>query len=181
MKTNEDLIKKAKKRNPDAYFQLFQQYEKQIYWTAYIHVNNKEDALDIVQETAYLSYKKIHTLKEDSHFKSWLMRIAYNCSIDLLRKKSKVVQLNPEYEGIVPSDENYEEDISLKLSLNQVMEYLNPTERTAITLRYYHGYKLKEVSEIMDIPIGSVKTLVYRALNILKDKFEGVDNYGIKE
>lgn len=181
MKTNKELIKSAKRRNPDAYFQLFQQYEKQIYWTAYIQVKNEEDALDIVQETAYLSYKNINSLREESNFKSWLMRIAYHCTVDLLRKKNKVVHLHPEYEGAIPSEIDYEEDISLRLSLDQVMAYLNPMERTAITLRYYHGYKLKEISEIMDIPIGTVKTLLYRSLDQLKKKIEGGNMDEIKK
>lgn len=60
----------------------------------------QKNALDIVQETAYLSYKNIYTLKEQS----WLIRIAYNCSMDLLRKKSKVAQLNSEFEGKIPFD-----------------------------------------------------------------------------
>lgn len=84
-----NLIKKAQKGNDKAFCTLFQQYEQDLYRIAYVYVKNQNDALDVVQETAYRSYKSIKTLKEPTNFKTWLVRIAISCSIDLLRKQKK--------------------------------------------------------------------------------------------
>ena len=88
-----DLIKKAQKGNDKAFLTLFQEYEQDIYRMAYIYVKNQNDALDVVQETAYRSFKSIGTLKEPRYFKTWLMRIAISCSLDILRKRKNVVPL----------------------------------------------------------------------------------------
>lgn len=86
-------MKKAQKGNDKAFIKLFQQYEKDIYRMAYVYVNNKDDALDIVQEVAYQSFKKINTLKNPEFFKTWLMKITMNCAINLAKKNKKVVPL----------------------------------------------------------------------------------------
>lgn len=77
-------MKKAQKGNDEAFLKLFQEYEKDIYRTAFVYVKNQEDALDIVQETAYRSFKSIKDLKEPKYFKTWLIRIAISCAIDIL-------------------------------------------------------------------------------------------------
>ena len=75
-----NLIKKAQKGNDKAFLTLFQQYEQDIYRTAFVYVKNQSDALDVVQETAYRSFKSIKDLKEPKYFKTWLIRIAISCA-----------------------------------------------------------------------------------------------------
>lgn len=77
-------MKKAQKGNDEAFLTLFQQYEVEIYRVAYVYVKNKEDALDVVQEVAYQSFKKIDTLNNPEYFKTWLMKITMNCAINLI-------------------------------------------------------------------------------------------------
>ncbi|WP_306220574.1 sigma-70 family RNA polymerase sigma factor [Cohnella sp. WQ 127256] len=86
-----DLVKRAQRGDGIAYLELYQQYEDDIYRTAYVYLGNQEDALDVVQETAYRSYKFIGKLKEPQHFKTWLIKITISCAIDLLRKRKKEV------------------------------------------------------------------------------------------
>ena len=86
------LVKKAQKGNDKAFLKLFQKYEEEIFRMAYVYVKNESDALDVVQEVAYHSFKKIDTLKNPEYLKTWLIKIAINCSIELVRKNKKVVQ-----------------------------------------------------------------------------------------
>lgn len=86
-----DLVLKAQKGDDKAYLALFQQYEQDIYIMAFIYVKNQSDALDVVQETAYRSFKAIKYLNEPKYFKTWLIRIAVNCSLDLLRVRKKLL------------------------------------------------------------------------------------------
>lgn len=171
-----DLIKKAQKGNDKAFLALFQEYEQDIYRMAFVYVKNQSDALDVVQETAYRSFKNIRNLKEPKYFKTWLLRIAVNCSLDLLRRQNKVVRLKPEFQESLSGDIN--EDIDLEITVRDLIEHLNEVEKSIIMLRFYEGLTIKEVSKTLDIPLGTTKTILYRALNKLRKNLKGDDLYG---
>ncbi|MBE4909758.1 sigma-70 family RNA polymerase sigma factor [Bacillus luteolus] len=166
MHINIQLVKKAQKGNEDAFLELFQMYEVDLYKTAFVYLKNKEEALDAVQETAYRSFKSINNLKEPKYFKTWIIRIVISCSMDILRKRQKVVYLYPEYEETVKDTE--EDDIPLSLTLKDLVENLNHQEKGVIVLRFYYDYTLKEIAEIQDLPLGTVKTILYRSLKKLR-------------
>ncbi|HEU5139458.1 MAG TPA: sigma-70 family RNA polymerase sigma factor [Bacillales bacterium] len=169
-----DLVYKAQKGHEEAFLTLFQEYEKDIYRMAYVYVKNENDALDVVQETAYRSFKNIGTLKNPDFFKTWLIKIAKSCATDMLRRQKKVLYLNPEKTDFLdPSDE----DLPLALSLQDLLENLNEGEKSIILLKYYYGYTLKEISEIEGSPLGTVKSVLYRSLERLRKQLRRVDMY----
>ncbi|WP_400244281.1 sigma-70 family RNA polymerase sigma factor [Niallia sp. JL1B1071] len=170
-----NLIKKAQNGNDKAFLTIFQKYEQDIYRTAFIYVKNQSDALDVVQETAYRSFKSIKNLKEPKYFKTWLIRIAISCAIDLLRKQKNVVQMKPEFEEFIIGDVN--EDIDLEMTVRDLIERLNEDEKSVIILRFYEGFTIKEVSETLEIPLGTAKTILYRALDKLRKDLKGVGLY----
>ncbi|WP_456276878.1 RNA polymerase sigma factor [Bacillus sp. AK128] len=166
------LVKKAQQGDDQAFLKLFQQYEEDIYRMAYVYVKNEGDALDVVQEVAYRSFKKIGTLKYPEYFKSWLIRIAITCSIDLVRKNKKVVQLIPEFEENIGVED---EDVSLSITLQDLMNQLNEEEKSIILLKYYEGYSFKEISDSLEMPLGTTKSVLYRALGKLRTKLKGAE------
>ncbi|WP_339261786.1 sigma-70 family RNA polymerase sigma factor [Lysinibacillus sp. FSL K6-3209] len=170
----ERLVKKAQKGNDKAYVMLFQQYEADIYRMAYVYVKNKEDALDLVQEVAYQSFKKISTLKKPEFFKTWLMKITINCALNLINKNKKVIPLNSNLDMLMRTED---EDIALTLSLNKLIDTLQEDEKSVILLKYYDDRTLKEISEILDIPLGTAKSVLYRALDKLRQNLKEVDSY----
>ncbi|WP_342543775.1 sigma-70 family RNA polymerase sigma factor [Paenisporosarcina sp. FSL H8-0542] len=166
------LIKKAQKGDDKAFLILFQKHEEDIYRMAYVYVKNESDALDVVQEVAYRSFKKINTLKNPEYFKTWLIKITISCSIDLVKKNKKVVQLKPEYEEFLGSED---EDVSLSITLQELLEQLNEDEKSIVILRFYEGYSFKEISEMLNIPLGTAKSVLYRSLGKLRKKFKEAD------
>ncbi len=169
-----ELVKRAQEGSDKAFLELFQTYEKDLYRTAYLYVKNQDDALDVVQETAYRAFKKIKTLKHPQYFKTWLIKIAMSCAIDLLRKKKKVVHLNPKHANFIHSEE---EDVPLSVSLKELMEHLNEEEKQMVILKYYYGYTFQEISEIAETPLGTVKSVLYRGLGKLRKKVRRDDVY----
>lgn len=167
------LVKKAQKGNDKAFLKLFQQFEKDIYRMAYVYVKNKDDALDVVQEVAYQSFKNIDTLKNPEYFKTWLMKITINCAINTLRKNKKVIQLKPDFEGFIGTEDK---DLLLTLSLKELMDVLQEDEKSVILLRFYQDRTLKEISEILNIPLGTAKSILYRALHKLRKNFKEAGN-----
>ncbi|GHI00121.1 sigma-70 family RNA polymerase sigma factor [Neobacillus kokaensis] len=166
-----NLIKKAQNGNDKAFLTLFQKYEQDIFRTAFIYVKNQSDALDVVQETAYRSFKSIKNLKEPKYFKTWLIRIAISCAIDLLRKQKNVIQMRTEFEEFISRDIN--EDIDLEMTVRDLIERLNEDEKSVIILRFYEGLTIKEVSETLEIPLGTAKTILYRAIDKLRKDLKG--------
>ncbi|MEK4536646.1 sigma-70 family RNA polymerase sigma factor [Peribacillus sp. FSL K6-1552] len=157
------------------FLELFQQYEQEIYRMAFVYVKNKDDALDIVQETAYRSFLKFNTLNDLKLFRTWIIKITINCAIDLLRKNNKVVHLNTE---VVDFISNSTEDIPLSLTLQDLLEELNEEEKTVLLLKYYQEYTFSEISEILNTPLSTVKSVLYRALQRLRKKTRRSDMYG---
>nr|WP_254639336.1 sigma-70 family RNA polymerase sigma factor [Cohnella sp. GbtcB17] len=171
------MIKRAQKGDSEAYAELFGQYEGDLYRAAFVYLGNAEDALDAVQETAYRSYKAIGRLKEPRFFKTWLMKIAIRCATDICRRRKQVSPWSPAYEGKLLAED--ETDIPLAISLQALLEALDATEKQVVVLRYYYDLTIREVSEVLELPLGTAKTILYRALSKLKQQAgeEGQDAY----
>ena len=167
-------MKKAQRGNDKAFLKLFQQHEADIYRMAYVYVKNQEDALDIVQEVAYQSFKKIHTLRSPEYFKTWLMKITMNIAMNVIRENKKVIHLKPEYEEFIGIEN---EDMSLSISLRTLIEELDEDEKSIVLLRFYQDYTFKEISEILEIPLGTAKSILYRAINKLRKQYKEDDSY----
>ncbi|WP_331716340.1 RNA polymerase sigma factor [Metabacillus kandeliae] len=162
-------MKKAQKGNDQAFLKIFQKYEEDLYRMAYVYVKNKEEALDIVQETAYQSFSNIHTLKQPENTKTWLIKITINCTMNLLKNKRKIVHLKKEYENI-PSAEN-----EFSLTLQEIINTLNEIEKSIVLLKHYQNYTFQEISDFLNISPGAAKSLCYRALDKLRLGFEEGD------
>lgn len=160
-----ELIHKAQRGDMAAYDQLFSLYEIEIYKLAYVYVRNRDDALDIVQEVAYRSCKSIHTLREPSYYKTWLIRILMNCAADLLKKRPQQEELESVL-FTVPIEA--EVDLDVKVTIEGVMQYLKKEEKDVVLLKYYEDYTFEQIADCLGMKLGSVKTVLYRALRKLK-------------
>ena len=121
----EQLLKKAQRGDEKAFLELFSMHENQMYRVAFLYVKNEADALDVMQEAAYRTFKNIKTLKNAEYFKTWITRITMNCAVDHIRKNSRIVQIGTEYlENTEEISESHEKEILLKASLEALMEVL---------------------------------------------------------
>lgn len=170
------FIKKAQKGDDKAFLTLFQKYEADIYRIAFVYVKNKSDALDVVQETAYRSFKKITQVKKPEYFKTWLLRIAINHAMDVLRQKSKVTQIASKFEERDTSQMNCQ--MELKISLQDLMNHLQPLEKSIVLLKIYQDLTFNEISKTLDMPLGTAKTIYYRALDRLREQVKGGSKNG---
>ncbi|MFX3673589.1 MAG: sigma-70 family RNA polymerase sigma factor [Paenisporosarcina sp.] len=166
-----NLVKRATKGDDKAFLTLFQKYEQDIYRTAFIYVKNESDALDVVQETAYRSFKYIKNIKEPKYFKTWLIKITISCALDCLRKQKNIIQIRPELEEFISGDVN--EDVILIMTVRDIIERLNEDEKSVIILRFYQDLTINEVAQTLNIPLGTAKTILYRALKKLRIDLKG--------
>ncbi len=159
---------KHRKNIRDTFTEQFRQFEADLYRMAYVYVKNEQDALDVMQETAYRAYKNYHTLQNPQYFKTWVTRIVINCAIDHIRKNKGTLPLEDYAENLPELSHSQEQQIILSTSLNQLMNTLSPTEKSVVLLKYYEQYTFREISETLSLPTGTVKSLLYRALHKLR-------------
>lgn len=139
--------------------------KENIYRLAYSYVKNKEDALDIVQESIYKALTSIGLLKNPEAVKSWLFRIVVNTSLDFLRKHKKVQLVDDEALEYYSSGA---EDVYPDMDLERTLDELPLKYRSVIVLRYFEDLKIEEVAEILNENVNTVKTRLYQALQLLR-------------
>lgn len=167
------LIKKAVKGNKKAFEKLLIIHSDRLYRTAYLYVRNREDALDVVQETAYKAFVAIGQLREEQYFLTWLTKILIHCSYDFLKKKKDLPMDN--IIELIPGKREHHE---AALDLAEAIEHLTDQQRTAIILFYYQDLPISEAAKIMEVPENTVKTHLFRGKNQLKKLLGGTDYHG---
>ncbi|WP_246942946.1 RNA polymerase sigma factor [Bacillus pinisoli] len=168
------LVKKAKKGDGEAFVSLITQYEDVLYRTASRLLNNDEDVSDAMQDAIISAYEKLHTLKNDEYFNTWICKILINKCNSLLMKKKNISVMN---EHLLPEKGN---DEFQKIELEDALNSLNEIYRLALILYYIVGLNVKEISEFLKEPEGTVKSRLSRAKLILRNnyyKHEGVIVY----
>jgi RNA polymerase sigma-70 factor, ECF subfamily len=168
------LVKKAIKGNKKAFGQLLILHSDQLYRTAYLYVGNREDALDIVQETAYKGLLAVGQLRDERCFLTWLTKIMIHCAYDVLKKKKREVSVDQIIELSSPKEEKR----YVSLDLVNAIDCLNDHYRNAVILFYYQDLPISEVAKVMNIPENTVKTYLFRGKNELKKLLGGIDYRG---
>jgi len=165
--------KRALKKREERFLSLISDNNDKLYKIAYSYVKNKDDALDIVQEAVYKGYISYHKVKKPEFEKTWLTRIVINTAIDFIRKNKKIVSIDMSFiENIADSGVNHLDD---KLAVEHALENLNERERTVIILRYFEDMKLDEIAEILETPISTIKSILYRSLKKMEVDLKEAD------
>lgn len=165
-------VKKAIKGDRQAFLDLVEPQKNKLYKIAYTYVKNQDDALDIIQETMFKAYTGIDKLKNPKYFDTWLTKILINVSINTLNKNNNTTYLD---ESSIPSYNNLDEHEG-KLDLENELNKLDKKYREVIVLRYFNDFTIKEISKLLDIPLGTAKTNLYRGLESLR---KSIDERGI--
>jgi len=155
------LVKRSKAGNNEAFVQLMMKKEKLLYNMARKFLKNEEDIADCLQETMMDAFKNIKSLKKDKYFDTWLCRILINNSNKIINKNNRIL----DYKAILHEEKNTSID---SLELRNLLLSLGSKYSVPLVLYYYNGYSIKEISEILDLPINTIKTRLARAKSRLK-------------
>lgn len=173
-------IKAIKKGDQNAYAEIVEIYKNKVYQLCYRMLGNRHEAEDVAQEAFIRAYINIHTYNPDMKFSSWLYRIATNLSIDRIRKKKPDFYLDAEVRGTdgltmysqLASTDASPEDTLESLELQEIVQKailkLPEKYRSVIVLKYIEELSLQEISEILDLPVGTVKTRIHRGREALR-------------
>ena len=157
------LVRKSKKGNTLAFSTLIKSYEKDLYKVAIAMTKNDDDALDCIQEAILQAYISIKDLRQDEYFKTWLIKILINKCNALLKKNKKILNLD------VSIAENDKVEQSDRLELKDSINNLDSNLKIIVILYYYEDMSIKDISESLNIPQGTIKSRLSRARSKLKE------------
>lgn len=170
------LAERAKNGDREAFMEITSRYQKNVFQLAYSFFQNREDALDIVQDTFLRIYRKMHYYEPGKSFKNWVLQIAKNLCIDRYRKNHKKhdqkVLGGDEIEEIQLTDDKGNErnsNTDIKRIVAKCLKQLPERQRMIFVMKHYNELKYKEIAETLGIAVGTVKSLNFKAVNKLRD------------
>ncbi|WP_164670736.1 RNA polymerase sigma factor SigW [Virgibacillus doumboii] len=181
-----EKIKQVKRGDQAAFEDVVSFYQNKIFQHCYRMLGNRHEAEDIAQEAFLRAYVNIHSFDDRRKFSTWLYRIATNLTIDRIRKRKPDHYLDAEVKGTDGLDmysqlvadnrlpEEEVEGLELRDHIHQEISALPPKYRSIIILRYLEEFSLQEISDILDIPLGTVKTRIHRGREALRKKLRHV-------
>lgn len=172
------LVQKAREGDQKAYAELLGRYRDAIYFMLLKMVNNPSDAEDLTIEAFGKAFKNIGQYTPNFAFSTWLFKIATNNCIDFIRKKRAATisldQSNDDpntttvtIQSDTPDPEAHMINSQKVKLLREVVNKLKPRYRTLVELRYFKEYSYEEISQELELPIGTVKAQLFRARELL--------------
>lgn len=169
----EEKVVLARNGDKDAFYCLIDSKKEMLYRIAFTYTKDKENALEIVSETVLKAFISVRKLRCPEFFSTWLVRIHINCCLDFVKKNKRTVQLNENLGHTSVKNTDYDELMDLRFS----MEKLDPKLKTIIILKYFNDFTVNEVSQILNCPLGTVKTNLNKALKQLRlEMKEDIEN-----
>ncbi len=186
--TDQDVVARAAAGSEKAYRELIRRYERPVFSLVYRLVRDREKAEDLSQETFIKVLNNIDRYKPQFKFSSWIFKIAHNTALDELRRKEvptlsldgsphardaeQAAMTAPVIASDEPTPEDYLERKELGSEIEDAIGTLREEYRTAIVLRHVEGRAYEEIAEIMDVPLGTVKTFIHRGRLELRERLE---------
>ena len=160
---------------------LVDRFKKKVYFLAYDIVGDHHEAEDVSQEVFIKVYRSLGSFRRDAKMSSWIYQIAVNSAIDLLRKRKAKPSVNleefdfielqdaPRGSATAPVDpEQSAEAALLQGRIEKALNLLTPRERTVFAMRHYNDFMIDEIADVLEVSSGTVKSLLFRALQKLR-------------
>lgn len=171
------LVLRVRENDREAFKALTRMYQKKVYLLAFSFFRNHEDAMDIVQETFLRFFQKADLYEPGKNFQNWLLQIAKNLCIDQYRKQHKKDRdflIDAQPENVHSADlrpvegEGSQTTQDLKDVFGRCLNRLSERQRLIFVMRHYNQLQYTEIAQILNIAVGTVKSLNFKAIQNLK-------------
>ncbi len=190
MSVDQELVQRVQAGDKSAFDVLIMKYQQRIVNVINGFVHDPVEAQDVAQEAFIKAYRAIPNFRGDSAFYTWLYRIAINTSKNYLTAKARrppAVDVDaedatntfdaPELKEFETPESNLVSD-ELEQAIHQAIESLQEDTATAIKLREFEGMSYEEISQVMDCPIGTVRSRIFRAREAIEQKIQTIMGEG---
>ena len=181
-RTDAYLVKRSQEGDVSSFELLVIRYQKRIFNVVFRVVRDRDAVEDLAQETFLNAFKSIRSFKGGSSFYTWLYRIAANVSINYLAKRNKASfadeelleteEVSKRVSGGELSPERGVQNQETAKAIREAVNLLPSDIRQAVILREFDGLSYEEIAEVMDCPIGTVRSRIFRGREMLKEKLK---------
>ncbi len=161
------LVKRAMSGDRDAFATLIELNTQSMYKVARGFLRSDEDVADAIGETILTCFEKLDTLREARYFKTWMIRVLINKCNSILKDNKRQCLLE-EFPDIESKDSNIE-----YMEFIELLDKLDEKYRAIIILYYVEGFKISEISELLDLNENTVKTRLVRGRKSLQKEYQG--------
>jgi RNA polymerase sigma-70 factor (ECF subfamily) len=168
-KPDEYYITQTLKGNVNAYAFLVERYKHMVFTLSIRIVKNREEAEEISQDVFVKAYTNLRNFKGDSKFSTWLYKIGYYASLDVIKKNKKFInsenidEINDVDCSNVQDGLEYLESEERKKIISDALLKLNEDERIILTLFYFEELPIKEITKVVDLSVENVKVKLFRS------------------
>ncbi|KYP81061.1 RNA polymerase sigma factor [Ferroacidibacillus organovorans] len=166
-----ELVERAMRGEQNAISDLIRTSARLAYPVAYGILQNRHDAEDAVSEAMYKVIKNLHRVETSAAYRGWLTTLTSRTAIDLSRRRARR-QAREEVHEHVPETQAHDTDASDRLALREALAELTPEHRAVLLLRERDGYDYKEISVMLQLPLGTVKSRLAYARKALEKQLE---------
>ena len=178
MEEEKKIIERVQSGDRLAFKQIVESHKKMVYFLAYDFIGNHQDAEDLSQEVFIKMYNSISKFRGEAKLSTWLRKITVNLYLDM--KRSKLYKTrnmqdsleDKEFElNTIQSQTSAENKTDIKMLRTKVensLHNLSPKEKTIFVMRHYQEMKISEISDSMNIAVGTVKSLLFRSVQKLQ-------------
>lgn len=169
------LLEKAVEGDRQAFKEIVSLYQQKVFLLAYSILRNREDALDVVQETFMKLYQKLDAYEREGNFQAWLLQITKNLSIDYYRKhrgRRRELESGRSVEDLHLEAGDYRSNPAsseLRRVISRCLEKLGERQRLIFVMRHFNGLEYMEIAQILGVSVGTVKSLHFKAVRNLKN------------
>ena len=173
------LVTASKAGNQDAFAVLVQRHQRRVFNLVYRMLQQYEEANEVTQDTFLAAWQGLSSFRGDARFSTWLHRIAYNCALKQIEQRNRDTALQMAIQAeTVDTDERVGVELEIHDRQALVREHISslPAKyRIVLVLRHLQDMTYEEMAEILTMPIGTIKTHLFRARNLLKERLEAFD------
>jgi RNA polymerase sigma-70 factor (ECF subfamily) len=172
------LVQASQQGDQEAFAVLVQRHQHRVFTLSWHMLQDYEDAGEITQEIFLAAWQGLPAFRGEARFTAWLYRIAYHCCLRQLERRKRegallsIIQAEQLLEGI-HNEEQVEDILELRdqqAIVREQMEKLPARYRMVLILRHFQEMKYEEMATILSLPVGTVKTHLFRARNLLKER-----------
>src|SRR5579862_5843933 len=171
-----DLVAMTLRGHPEAFATLVERYDRAVYHLAYRTLRDVEEARDATQEAFFKAFRSLRTFKPGAKFSTWIFAITYHACCDRLnRRKRYSSEEMPERADTGPGPEQQAIALDEAQRLRAAIDALPEKYRAVITLYHLQGRQYEEIAQVLDLPMGTVKTHLFRAKEQLRRLLSGAE------
>ena len=163
------LVAAALAGRGEAFGTLVERYERAVYHLCLRTMRDPQEAQDCAQEAFFKAFRSLRTFKAGAKFSTWIFSIAYHACCDRLGRRKRFADTElPDAADPSPGPAQLAEQRDEARALRAAIDALSEKYRTVITLYHLQGRQYEEIAQVLDLPMGTVKTHLFRAKDLLR-------------